>query len=113
MADKKISELTTAAALAGDELLELVQAADNTKVTLDVLLSGPPKNGTTVNYSDGFISEVLVYSDSAKTALYRKYVMVRTSGQISSIEIRNPANTLLQTITLSYTGSQITGSTTT
>ncbi len=113
MADKKLSELSTAAALTGSELLEVVQSADNAKVTLDVLLAGPPKNGTTVNYVDGFISEVLLYADSAKTDLYRRYVLNRTGNQISTIEIRDDASTLLQTITLTYTGSQITGSTVT
>ncbi len=96
MTNKKITELSSAAALSGAELLEVVQSGGNAKVSLDVLLSGPPKNGVTVSYADGMVSEVLLYADSAKTDLYRRYVMNRTGGQITSIEVRDDASALLR-----------------
>jgi hypothetical protein len=111
--NKKISELSSASALSGSELIEVVQAGGNAKVALDVLLDGPPKNGVTVNYTDGMVSEVLLYTDSAKTDLYRRYVMNRTGGQVTSVEVRDDASSLLETVNLAYTGSQITGATVT
>lgn len=110
MADVKISELPAATLpLAETELLEIVQSSTNKKVSVDSLFAS--FLGHTLVYSGELLDRVDCFLDAAKTQLHRKFTMIRTSGKITSIEIRNAADTLLQTVTLSYTGNKITGAT--
>jgi hypothetical protein len=57
------------------------------RVILDDLNSAVPVNwqGITLNYSGGNLSEVLFYSDTAKTNLIKTLTLTYTSGNLSGV----------------------------
>jgi len=110
MADVKISALPAATLpLDQDELLETVQDGVNKKVAIGSLFAS--YLGHTLVYTGDVLDRVDCFLDAAKTQLHRKFTMVRTSGKITSVEVRNAADTLVETILLSYTGNKLLGAT--
>lgn len=57
------------------------------RVVLDDLNSAVPANwkGVTLNYTDGNLSEVLFYSDEAKTILIKTITLSYTDGNLSGV----------------------------
>jgi hypothetical protein len=110
MADLKISELPGATTpLDETELLEIVQSGSNKKVPVSGLFTR--FLGHTLVYSGGLLDHVDCFLDAAKTQLHRKFVMIRTGNKLTSVEIRNASNALLQTIALTYSGEKLSGAT--
>lgn len=71
-------------------------------VTLHTLDGCP---GKTVNYTNNKPSSIQFYTDAAKTALFRTLVLGWTGDNLTTIEVRNAANALLETKTIAYDGS--------
>ena len=57
------------------------------RVILDDLNAAVPQNwkGITLNYTDGNLSEVLFYSDEAKTDLIKTVTLSYTDGNLSGV----------------------------
>ena len=64
--------------------------------------------GKTLVYSGGVLTEVLLYSDAAKTTLAQRRVLNRTGATLNSVTYYNGAGTLTKTRTFNYTGADLT-----
>jgi hypothetical protein len=77
--------------------------------TGDVTVSKKEYLGKTLTYNGNVLSSISFYSDAAKTQLYKTLTFIRSSGVLTSIELRNSSNTLIATKTLQYTSNVLTG----
>lgn len=64
MADLKISEMTSATALVGTEVLPIVQSGANKKVTVDVFKSGLVESDITGITGAGSVTNIVTISQS-------------------------------------------------
>lgn len=57
---------------------------------------------------DGVVTEVLLYSDAAKTTLVERRVLNRVAGVLTTIQFYDGVGTLTKTRTLTYTSGLVT-----
>jgi hypothetical protein len=75
--------------------------------------AGPPGNGIaypgrTLNYTGSSLTEVLLYTDAAKTVLAERRVLNYTGNVLTSLSFYDGAGALTKTRTLTYSGGVLT-----
>lgn len=65
--------------------------------------------GKTLTYSGGKLTEVLSYSDAAKTVLVERRVLSYTGSDLTTIQFYDGAGALTKTRTLAYSGGVLSG----
>jgi hypothetical protein len=95
MADLKISQLSSATALAGTEVVPVVQGGSTKKATIDQILS--PASGKGINFSAAGGDTLTIYDEGTYTAV----LTPQTSGTI-------PVNSNFDTLAYTRIGRQVT-----
>lgn len=71
--------------------------------------TGTSYPGKTLTYSGGKLTEVLSYSDAAKTVLVERRVLSYTGSDLTTIQFYDGAGALTKTRTLAYSGGVLSG----
>lgn len=71
--------------------------------------TGTSYPGKTLTYSGGKLTEVLSYSDAAKTVLVERRVLNYTGSDLTTIQFYDGAGALTKTRTLAYSGGVLSG----
>lgn len=71
--------------------------------------TGASYPGKTLTYAGGKLTEVLSYSDAAKTVLVERRVLSYTGSALTTVQFYDGAGALTKTRTLAYSGGVLSG----